>query len=45
VVSVLFQGLIVYGGQGREIFRSNLGLSVCVEAIVYTEISYDSNWD
>jgi hypothetical protein len=44
VVSVLFKGLIFYGGQGRESFRSNLGLSVCIEVIVYTEISYDSNW-
>ncbi|KAL9400145.1 hypothetical protein Peur_009106 [Populus x canadensis] len=32
----MWMGLIVYGGQGREIFRSNLGLSVCIEACLYS---------
>jgi hypothetical protein len=40
---LLFQGLIVYGRQGREIFRSNLDLSVCRE-VFHTEISYGNNW-
>lgn len=33
---VFLQGLIVYGRQGREIFRSNLDLSVCREACLYS---------
>ncbi|KAF9662349.1 hypothetical protein SADUNF_Sadunf18G0043600 [Salix dunnii] len=39
------KGLIVFGRQGREIFRSNLDLSVCRDVITHTEkISYGSNW-
>ncbi|KDP34180.1 hypothetical protein JCGZ_07751 [Jatropha curcas] len=33
---VFLQGLLVYGRQGREIFRSNLDLSVCREACFYS---------
>ncbi|KAG5225485.1 hypothetical protein OIU77_005077 [Salix suchowensis] len=33
---VFLQGLIVYGRQGREIFRSNLDLSVCRDACLYS---------
>ncbi|CAK7353118.1 unnamed protein product [Dovyalis caffra] len=33
---VFLQGLIVYGRQGREIFRCNLDLSVCREACLYS---------
>ncbi|XP_057720264.1 endoribonuclease YBEY, chloroplastic [Arachis stenosperma] len=33
---VFLQGLLVYGRQGKEIFRSNLDLSVCREACLYS---------
>ncbi|XP_021646547.2 endoribonuclease YBEY, chloroplastic [Hevea brasiliensis] len=33
---VFLQGLLVYGRQGREIFRSNLDPSVCREACLYS---------
>ncbi|MED6181875.1 hypothetical protein PIB30_023398 [Stylosanthes scabra] len=33
---VFLQGLLVYGRQGREIFRSNLDLNVCREACLYS---------
>nr|XP_025659270.1 endoribonuclease YBEY, chloroplastic isoform X3 [Arachis hypogaea] len=33
---VFLQGLLVYGRQGKEIFRSNLDLSVCREACIYS---------
>ncbi|KAJ6957542.1 endoribonuclease YBEY, chloroplastic isoform X2 [Populus alba] len=36
VVIATGKGLIVYGRQGREIFRSNLDLSVCREACLYS---------
>ncbi|KAK4800455.1 hypothetical protein SAY86_020942 [Trapa natans] len=34
---VFVQGLLVYGRQGREIFRRNLDQSVCREALLYSE--------
>ncbi|KAI9106530.1 hypothetical protein K1719_022058 [Acacia pycnantha] len=33
---VFLQGLLVYGRQGREIFRSNLDPNVCREACIYS---------
>ncbi|KAK7384960.1 hypothetical protein VNO78_30663 [Psophocarpus tetragonolobus] len=33
---VFLQGLLVYGRQGREIFRSNLDPKVCREACIYS---------
>ncbi|GER25606.1 haloacid dehalogenase-like hydrolase family protein [Striga asiatica] len=33
---VFVQGLLVYGRQGREIFRRNLDVSICREALVYS---------
>lgn len=33
---VFLQGLLVYGRQGQEIFRSNLDLNVCREACLYS---------
>ncbi|CAN6721446.1 unnamed protein product [Malus baccata var. baccata] len=33
---VFLQGLLVYGRQGREIFRKNLDTSVCREACLYS---------
>ncbi|KAG9154106.1 hypothetical protein Leryth_000582 [Lithospermum erythrorhizon] len=33
---VFLQGLLVYGRQGREIFRSNLDPAVCKEALLYS---------
>ncbi|WCJ29479.1 Endoribonuclease YBEY chloroplastic [Euphorbia peplus] len=33
---VFLQGLLVYGKQGREIFRSNLDQSICREACLYS---------
>ncbi|KAI8531028.1 hypothetical protein RHMOL_Rhmol11G0106000 [Rhododendron molle] len=33
---VFVQGLLVYGRQGREIFRSNLDLNLCREAFIYS---------
>ncbi|KAJ3670941.1 hypothetical protein LUZ60_008367 [Juncus effusus] len=34
---VFLQGLLVYGMQGREIFRRNLDLGVCKEAFIYSK--------
>ncbi|PKI47167.1 hypothetical protein CRG98_032438 [Punica granatum] len=34
---VFVQGLLVYGRQGREIFRRNLDQSVCREAFLYSQ--------
>ncbi|XP_074286961.1 endoribonuclease YBEY, chloroplastic isoform X2 [Silene latifolia] len=33
---VFLQGLLIYGRQGREIFRRNLDPNICVEAFLYS---------